>query len=141
MLVHELIEQGNLWLCATDSTQYHSNGICNIGGICLFFSIITCICVCSAWNKRWDQAQCWQILSFQQCSTSQISLLCSLCALCCVLFYVRSVFFPWVRPSNIIQFHFSLHIVFALTRSNLSAALKHNIKIQQNKNKKNNQIF
>lgn len=63
-----------------------------VGGVCLFFSIITYFCVWNAWNKQSDQVQHWQISSFRQCSTSQISLLCSLCALCCVLFYVHSVF-------------------------------------------------
>lgn len=50
------------------------------------------------------------------------------CAVCCILFCIRSAAtLPWVQPSCTIRFHFSLHTVFALTRSNLSAALQKNL--------------
>lgn len=83
-------------------------------------------------EKALNRIQHWQIHRRFGSAVRAKSPYCVLCAVLCAVLCVCCVypilcsfcFFPWVRPSYIIQFHFSLHTVFALTRSNLSAALK-----------------
>lgn len=141
----------NLWLCATDSTQYSSRTLSPPSiYLCRFFFLSMCVialdrnmlgsCLslqhfaygkCVEVKKRWIAFSTgkYTVVSVVQYEPNLLTvfsvLCCALCCVCCVYPILCSFcFFPWVRPSYIIQFHFSLHTVFALTRSNLSAALK-----------------